>query len=139
MNSRIRNDEAVSSVIGEMILIVLVIILIALFATSAFSLIPGGREESVDVAMKNVSGDASAIFWHKGGDWVEKKDLAVIVIGADRSRQEYTDFSLYDDTGNSTEAFDLGGRLEVALDQPLADGDALRLVTTNTVIYSGEI
>jgi len=63
----------------------------------------------------------------------------VIVIGADRSRQEYTDFSLYDDTGNSTEAFDLGGRLEVALDQPLADGDALRLVTTNTVIYSGEI
>jgi len=54
MNSRIRNDEAVSSVIGEMILIVLVIILVALFATSTFSLIPGGREESVDVAMKNV-------------------------------------------------------------------------------------
>lgn len=142
MNDRIHYDEAVSSVVGEMIMIALVIILVALFATSAFSLIPGGREASVEIAMTNESGDSTVIFWHKGGDWVEKKDLTVIILGKDRTRDEYTDqdFSLYDHADNRTGAFDLGGRLEVALDRPLDGGnDTVRLMTQKNVVYSGEI
>lgn len=139
MTDGIRHEEAVSSVVGEMILMVLVIILVSLFAVSAFSLLPGDREASVDVAMNNNSGDSTAIFWHKGGDWVEKKDLMVIVIGDDRSRQEYTSFDLYDDTGNLTNTFDLGGYLKVTLDIPLQKTDTVRLATKKNVIYSREI
>ncbi|WP_342675775.1 type IV pilin N-terminal domain-containing protein [Methanofollis sp. UBA420] len=141
MNGKKQYEEAVSSVVGEMIMIVLVIILVALFATSAFSLIPGGRDASVDIAMTNVSGDSTVIFWHKGGDWVEKKDLTVVILGEGQDRNEYTapDFFLYDHTGNRTGAFDLGGRLEVVLDRPLEGGDIVRLVTQTNVVYSGEI
>jgi hypothetical protein len=157
MNDNKRNDEAVSSVVGEMIMITLVIILVALFATSAFSLVPGGREPSVDVAMVNKSGDTTVIFWHKGGDWVEGKDLTVIVINEDGKRKEYRKgdpegknaFVLYgyNDTvggcvfekSGESEAFDLGGCLNVTLDPELKTGDIVRLVTPKTVIYSGEI
>ncbi|SAI89076.1 hypothetical protein MBBA_2232 [Methanoculleus bourgensis] len=141
-----QHDEAVSSVVGEMIMIALVIILVALFATSAFSLIPGGREASVDVVMKNasgstnvLSGDTTLFFWHKGGDWVEKKDLTAVVIGEDGSRDEYTTFSLHDHANKTTDAFDLGGCLRVELTEPLGGGDVVRLVTPKNVIYSGEI
>lgn len=139
MADKIQHEEAVSSVVGEMILMVLVIILVSLFASSAFSLLPGDREASVDVAMKNVSGDSTVIFWHKGGDWVEKKNLEVVVIGDDRSRQEYTTFDLYDEADNLTSTFDLGGYLKVKLKKSLQINDTLRLVTTKNVIYSGEI
>ncbi|MDD3112292.1 MAG: type IV pilin N-terminal domain-containing protein [Methanofollis liminatans] len=151
MNGERQRDEAVSSVMGEMIMIALVIILVALFATSAFSLIPGGRETSVDVVMKNgldgtpVEGDTMVIFWHKGGDWVEDKDLTVVVIGEDGGRKEYDSknpaFCLYDHAGGSgTKAFDLGGRLEVTpLDPSLKKGDIVRLITQKNVIYSGDI
>jgi FlaG/FlaF family flagellin (archaellin) len=139
MKDGIQHNEAVSSVVGEMIMIALVIILIALFATSAFSLVPGGREASVDVAMKNESGDDKVVFWHKGGDWVEKKDLTVLVIGKDGKRKEYTDFFLYDHANKTTNAFDLGGRLEVKIDPSLGKGDIVRLITPKNVIYSGEV
>ncbi|WP_298670119.1 type IV pilin N-terminal domain-containing protein [uncultured Methanofollis sp.] len=141
MNDRTEYDEAVSSVVGEMIMIVLVIILVALFATSVFSLIPGGRDASVEVAMTNVSDDSTVVFWHKGGDWVEKKDLTVVILREGQDRKEYTspDVSLYDHNGDPTGAFDLGGRLEVAPDRPLKGGDIVRLVTQKNVVYSGEI
>ena len=145
---RKQHDEAVSSVVGEMIMIALVIILVALFATSAFALIPGGREVSVDVVMKNANGtsvvenDTVVIFWHKGGDWVENKSLTVVVVGENGKRKEYShrDFVLYSPTNNETVAFDLGGHLNVTLDDPgVKAGDIVRLVTPKTVIYSGAI
>jgi len=141
MNDSKRNDEAVSSVVGEMIMISLVIILVALFATSAFSLVPGGREASVDVVMKNVSGDTMVVFWHKGGDWVEGKDLTVLIIDKDGKRDEYRPKDIRDHQGKIVKAFDLGGYLEVDLGigNHLEGGDIVRLVTPKTVIYSGVI
>lgn len=149
MNDSRQNDDAISSVVGEMIMISLVIMLVALFATSAFSLVPGGREASVDVVMKNPNGtsvvenDTVVIFWHKGGDWVEGKDLTVLVIGEGGDRTEYDsqspDFCLHDHAGNKTVAFDLGGCLNVTLNPALECGDIVRLVTPETVIYSGEV
>lgn len=140
MNDNKQNDEAVSSVVGEMIMITLVIMLVALFATSAFSLVPGGREPSVDVAMVNKSGDTTVVFWHKGGDWVEGKDLTVIVIiNESGKRKEYHPNGIFDHQDNSVRAFDLGGYLNVTLDSKLEARDIVRLVTPKTVIYSGEI
>ncbi len=137
------DDDAVSSVVGEMIMVALVIILVALFATSAFSLVPGGREASVDVVMKNTSDGTTLFFWHKGGDWVEGKDLTVVVINKS-SREEYRpkedlDEGVFDHQGNSVEAFDLGGYLKVTISPPLEGGEIVRLVTPKNVIYSGEI
>lgn len=145
MKGGIQHDEAVSSVVGEMIMVALVIILVALFTTSAFSLIPGGREASVDVVMKGESGgtpavgDTRVIFWHKGGDWVEEKDLTVVVIGKDGKREPSDTLCLYDHADNGVAAFDLGGRLVADLRSPLKAGDTVRLVTPKNVVYSGVI
>jgi len=145
MKDRIQQDEAVSSVVGEMIMVALVIILVALFATSAFSLIPGGREPSIDVVMKNGSGgppsagDTTVIFWHKGGDWVEEMNLEVIVVGKDGKREPSDTVCLYDHAGNGVAAFDLGGRLKADLRSPIKTGDTVRLVTQKNVVYSGEV
>jgi len=138
VNDNKQNDEAVSSVVGEMIMITLVIMLVALFATSAFSLVPGGREPSVDVAMVNKSGDTTVVFWHKGGDWVEGKDLAVVVIN-ESGRNEYHPEDVFDHQNKSVKAFDLGGCLNVTINSPLEERDIVRLVTPKTVIYSGEV
>ncbi|WP_067050367.1 type IV pilin N-terminal domain-containing protein [Methanofollis ethanolicus] len=141
MTDRIQHEEAVSSVVGEMIMIVLVIILVALFATSAFSLLPGDRETSIDIAITGGSPGSDTIsLWHKGGDWVEKKDLKVVIIRKNGDRKEYRP-DIYDHKGNCTEAFDLGGSLKVNMPgTPLAAGDTVRLVTPKSVIWStGEI
>ena len=63
----------------------------------------------------------------------------LVIRKEDRSRDEYTDFSLYDHASKTTNAFDLGGRLKVEIDPPLRKGDIVRLVTPKNVIYSGEI
>ena len=45
------SDDAVTSVVGEILLMALVIILVSLFAASAFDLLPGDRQSAVDVSM----------------------------------------------------------------------------------------
>ncbi|MDD3621247.1 MAG: type IV pilin N-terminal domain-containing protein [Methanofollis sp.] len=132
MNSNTVYEEAVSSVVGEMVLMALVIILVALFATSAFHLLPGDREVSVDVLVNTTSD--SVTFYHKGGDWVERDDLRVMVIPDDRTKspREFgaCEFSLSPDI----DAFDLGSSLTVRTS--LGRGDVVRLATTRNVIYS---
>ena len=46
------SDNAITSVVGEMLILVLVIILVSLFATSAFNLLPGDRETVTTVSME---------------------------------------------------------------------------------------
>ena len=45
-------DDAVSSVVGEMLLLTIALILAAVFAVSAFSFLPGDREDVVDIDAK---------------------------------------------------------------------------------------
>ena len=47
-----KRDDAATSVVGEILLMALVIILVSLFAASAFDLLPGDRQSVVDVSMK---------------------------------------------------------------------------------------
>lgn len=133
MNSNNTHEEAVSSVVGEMVLMALVIILVALFSTSAFHLLPGDREETVAVMMNSTAD--SVTLYHKGGDWVAKSDLRVIVIHGDRTKEEFRPekFILSPDT----DAFDLGSTLKVQT--TLTKGDVVRLATKRNVVYSGVI
>lgn len=128
-------DEGITSVAGEMLILALILILVSLFAVSAFNLLPGERETVVDVSM-NTSAD-TLYFWHKGGDWVEGKDLSAVLTpttGGDRIVLEK--ISLTDCFGNESAVFDLGGCYAVDLSTVPSESYSLRLTTAENVIYA---
>ncbi len=134
-------DEGVTSVVGEMLILALVIILVSLFASSAFQLIPGDRETVVDVSM-NLSSDMKMMyFWHKGGDWVDPAELSVTVTPKDRNATKRTIkiTNVTDYAGNGSAIFDLGGRLTAESVQVFQSGDEIRLVTPKNVIFAGTV
>ena len=77
-------DEAVSEVVGEMIMIALVLLLISIFAASLGNLLPTERAPTVTVMMTNTTDNIT--LYHKGGDWVQVKDLEIIVLNATKSQ-----------------------------------------------------
>jgi len=134
-------DDGVTSVVGEMLLLALVIILVSLFASSAFHLIPGDRQTVVDVSM-NLSSDMKTIhFWHKGGDWVDPAELTVTISPKKRNADKRTAkiTSIVDYMGEESAIFDLGGYLIAESSVALESGDEIRLVTPKNVIYAGSV
>jgi hypothetical protein len=132
------SDSAITSVVGEMLILVLVIILVSLFATSAFNLLPGDRETATTVSMQ--SNATHLIFWHKGGDWVDVQDLTITATpktGGEKLPLALDGVSDY--AGNTTAVFDLGGSVVVKTDH-LTSGTMyeIRVATLRNVIYAGE-
>ncbi|MDV0443145.1 type IV pilin N-terminal domain-containing protein [Methanorbis rubei] len=132
------SDNAITSVVGEMLILVLVIILVSLFATSAFNLLPGDRETVATVSMSH--NDSHLIFWHKGGDWVDKKDLTITATpkaGGDRITLPIDEVSDY--SGSPVEVFDLGGSITTKTEN-LSEGVVyeIRVTTPKNVIYARE-
>ncbi len=118
-----------------MLLLVIALILVSIFAVSLFGVLPGEREDVVNVAM-NTSGD-TVYLWHKGGDQIEQTDLSVIVYhGTDKRTVKI--LSLTNINGNTTSSFDLGGCMIIHVDG-LASGDDVRLVTERSTIFSGVV
>ena len=130
-----KKDDGVTSVVGEMLLLVIALILVSIFAVSLFGVLPGEREDVVNVAMNNTSD--TVYLWHKGGDQIELTDLTVIVYNGTEKRT-LTNISLKNINGNTTSSFDLGGYLIVNA-QGLSSGDEVLLVTKKSVIYSGVV
>ena len=128
-------DDAVSSVVGEMLLLTIVLILTAVFAVSAFSFLPGDREDIVDVDAEISSNTIT--FWHKGGDAVPKDRLKVSVYDGVNPR-DVTVTSLKNYADVDTSVFDLGGRYTVSVSS-LSTGDDIRLSTDRTIIYTGVV
>ena len=128
-------DDAVSSVVGEMLLLTIVLILTAVFAVSAFSFLPGDREDIVDVDAE--ISDDRITFWHKGGDAVPKDRLKVSVYDGVNPR-DVTVTSLKNYADVATSVFDLGGRYTVSVSS-LSTGDDIRLSTDRTIIYTGVV
>ena len=126
-------DDAVSSVVGEMLLLTIVLILTAVFAVSAFSFLPGDREDIVDVDAK--ISDDTITFWHKGGDAVSKDQLTAAVYDG-VTPKTVTVTSLKNAAGTDTSVFDLGGSYTVSVSS-LTAGDEIRLSTDRTIIYTG--
>lgn len=131
-----KSDDAVTSVVGEMLILVLAVVLVSLFAVSSMNLLPGDRGEVVEV-MVNSSNETHLVFWHKGGDWVKREDLVVTATaGGDQKSLPVVDVK--DCFGNETAVFDLGGKITVSTsDLPSGTSYDIRVATKRSLIYSG--
>ena len=130
-----KRDDAATSVVGEILLMALVIILVSLFAASAFDLLPGDRQSVVDVSMS--VDDDSLSFWHKGGDWIAGEDLTVTLTKSDGTKSVLTQKSLTDWEEHPKVVFDLGGCYTVSLPDSVPTGDvSIRLTSSDSVLYA---
>jgi FlaG/FlaF family flagellin (archaellin) len=129
------DDSALSPVIGEMMMIALALLLVSIFSITLLGLLPAERGDSIDIMMNYSSSGDTLQLWHKGGDWVKKSDLKVIIIRGKTSNP--LDFELDGDS------FDLGDNItlkNINVDGTgLEEGDIVRLINDKNVIYSGTI
>jgi len=133
-----KNNHAVSEVVGEMLMIGVVLILVAVFSSSLVSYLPSERTPSVTIRMSNDGENIT--LWHKGGDWVRADSLRVLVMKTDGNTTPYTlkegnAFLLVPDE----EAFDLESNITVSLGEPLSGNESVTLVTSRAVLFSGTI
>lgn len=139
MRSIEQNGEAVSEVVGEMLMIALVLILVAVFSATVGNYLPEERDPSITIMA--TANESHIVLWHKGGDWIRSSDFDVTVSnGSTLKSYSYADDSLEvitpsDDFTDSS--FTLGGRL-VLPHEP--DGDVeVKIVTERSVIFSGSV
>lgn len=122
-------DDAVSSVVGEMLLLTIALILTAVFAVSAFSFLPGDREDRVNVDVE-ISGQ-TLTFWHKGGDVVASDRLTASVYDGMTKRPVAV-------ITPADAVFDLGKNYTVTV-TGLKSGDEIRLSTERSILYTGVV
>ena len=131
-----KRDDAATSVVGEILLMALVIILVSLFAASAFDLLPGDRQSVVDVSMEYDEANKTLSFWHKGGDWIAESDLTVTLTEGN-SKTTLGKKSLTDFEGQTKVVFDLGGCYTVSLPDSVPTGEvSIRLTSSDSVLYA---
>ena len=131
-----KRDDAATSVVGEILLMALVIILVSLFAASAFDLLPGERQSVVDVSMSYDDANKTLSFWHKGGDWIAGDDLTVTLTEGN-TKKTLGEKSLKDWKGDDKVVFDLGGCYTVSLTEPVpTDEVSIRLTSSDSVLYA---
>ena len=131
-----KRDDAATSVVGEILLMALVIILVSLFAASAFDLLPGDRQSVVDVSMSYDDANKTLSFWHKGGDWIAGEDLTVTLTEGN-TKKPLVEKSLKDWEGKEKVVFDLGGCYTVSLpDSVPTDEVSIRLTSSDSVLYA---
>lgn len=139
------NNEAVSGVVGEMLMISLVLLLVAIFAVSLNNCLPTERAPTVTVMMTNTTENIT--LYHKGGDWVQASDLEVIVSnfpGEGSQAEKYRSppggqFSADEHFNLSPQkqVFDIGSSITVKYD--VTGGEKVSLVTPRAVLFTGEV
>ncbi|WP_084600809.1 type IV pilin [Methanolacinia paynteri] len=127
------DDSALSPVIGEMMMIALAVLLVSIFSVTLLGLLPAERSDSIDIIRSYNSSSDTLQLWHKGGDWVKKSDLKVVIIRDDHTTET---ISLSDDNLEG-DSFDLGDNITIT--KNLVSGDIVRLISDKNVIYSGII
>lgn len=119
-------EDAVSSVLGEVLMIALVLVLVPVVTISLMHQLPEDRTPVVTI--QAWSPDASSVWlFHKGGDWVRVQDMRILVNGnQDWSWQ----------AGYQNQTFDLGDRITVS---GVHTGDTIGVVVKNSVVFSGTL
>jgi outer membrane lipoprotein-sorting protein len=119
-----------------MLMIALVVVLIATLSSVLYTILPTARDPSITILMSNDRQNIT--LWHKGGDWIRREDLSVVV-GNGTGR---TTFS----SGNGNlvlvpekPVFDLGSNITVRLSADLQGDETVKLVTPRAVVFSGRV
>jgi archaeal type IV pilus assembly protein PilA len=152
----LNRTDALSPVVGEMLMIVLAILLVSLFSVSLAGLLPAGRDYTIDISHNeciNTEGTTGTIsLWHKGGDWVEVSGLEVLIIpNGEKNTIPFNDSQFricpYDDNtcGSQSRTFNLGDHISLSVPAGtlhktgaiIQKGDIIRLVSSRNVIFSG--
>ncbi|HWQ64070.1 MAG TPA: type IV pilin N-terminal domain-containing protein [Methanospirillum sp.] len=118
-----QRDPAVSAVIGEVLMISLVLILVPMVTVFLLNQMPEDRIPSVSIKMGSVSSSGEVYLYHKGGDWIRKEQIHVIVDGIEKSTWEIPN-----------QTFDLGDILSL---KDVTSGNRINLVVHNAVVFSG--
>jgi FlaG/FlaF family flagellin (archaellin) len=139
MISRPEQESGVSEVVGEMLMIGLVIILIGVFAAALGNFLPTSRDPSVTILMTTDNLNGTITLWHKGGDWVKKEDLTVVVSYPNDTLQKIlpsdkTNFIMVPDKT----VFDLGSNITVHAGT-FAGNETVSLVTPHARIFTGRV
>ncbi len=132
------DESAVSAVVGEMLLIAIVLILVAVFSTSLADYLPTERTPTVTIMMSSNDMAGTITLWHKGGDWIRADSLRVVI----SDQNSGTSYRLNDPVhpfvmvpGGQT--FDLGGNITVMRGEALHGNESVTLATDRAVIFSG--
>ena len=151
-----KRDSGVSVVLGEVLMIALVLILVPTVTISLMNQMPGDRVPTVTILMKvNTDPNNPDIFenvtlFHKGGDYLKKKDISVIIRikKPDGTFEEYGPYreensqNVLDFTSSGYRVFDLSQSLTTTPDihKQLGIGTIIyvSLISKNSVIYRGE-
>jgi len=141
MKPRRNNDTAVSEIVGEMLMLTIVLILLAVLSSSVSMYLPPPRDPGVTIRMNSSLHDGNVTLYHKGGDTLKTSEITVIVEKGTDTRR----YSIHD-TVNMTvigysgtinpPLFDLGDSLEVS---GIGNGVTISLSTSRAVIFSGKV
>lgn len=129
-----KNDDGLSSVVGEMLLLVTALILVAVFAVSLLSILPGDRVDTAEISAE-ITGNTIS-FYHKGGDRIGLEELKLTVFnGAEKRAVTFQSLSA---EGQSASVFALGSCLTYTV-PGLTKGDDISLISDTGILYSGVV
>jgi FlaG/FlaF family flagellin (archaellin) len=125
-----RKENAVSEIVGEMLMLTMVLIILAVFSSSLSNYLPPPRDPSVTIKMDSIV-PGNVTLHHDGGDIIKKSDLSVIVENnvTDREKVGFTINSVV----NNPELFGLGDTINIST-QNQAE---ITLTTSRTVLFKG--
>lgn len=142
MHTTSSHSTAVSEVVGEMLMIAIVLIIIAVFSASLSDYLPSERSPTITIMMSNDT-EGHITLWHKGGDWVRTDALKVIVYATNGMNTLTSTYTLKSSPPflpvPRTQSFDLNDNITVEYGQPLAGDEVVVLATDRAVIFSGRV
>jgi FlaG/FlaF family flagellin (archaellin) len=135
-----RNEEAVSEIVGEMLMLTIVLILLAVFSSSLSNYLPPPREPSVTIKMSYDAYTQNVTLYHKGGDPIKTSELTVIIQNSStlsRVNSKNGGFTIINYKGESNPGiFDLGDKINVT---GVASDSRISVATGRAVIYNMQV
>jgi FlaG/FlaF family flagellin (archaellin) len=127
-----KKDDAVSELVGEMLMLTIVLIMMAVFASSASDVLPPARDPSVSILQDKQ--ENYVYLYHKGGDAIPWSELRVVVDGVDKKEK----CGLNGSPADPNELFDLGGYIYIPT-SVAGTGSHIKLATSRAVIWTGVV
>jgi len=145
-------DPAVSSVISEVLLIALVLILVPIVTISLMNQLPEDRIPTVTILMKispSQGPPETVILYHKGGDYIKKDDISVIIRIRDPSGSTKESMTYQKKKNNlvfssNTPIYNLKDSIEISASDFFKDIQSgsdveVTLIAKNFVVFRGEM